>query len=271
MNLHSPRLPPYAPAIVSGVARSIFPAACILVVAGHLPLSAQGAHDPVADLAIGKRIFESQCALCHGPDGSGGRGPSLRLPKLRKAPDDDALRKAIAEGLPPEMPAAWQLSIREVASVAGYVRSLGQLPPESISGDPARGRTLFMNQGCGACHIVNGVGGGAGPELSAIGTRRNARHLREALTSPAAFVPDGFLLVEAIDAAGRSTRGVKVNEDLFTIQIATPTGQFRSFAKDSLRKLTRLPGQTTMPAYDKLPASDLDHLVAYLAGLRGNE
>ena len=25
-------------------------------------------------LDTGKRIFESQCALCHGQDGSGGRG-----------------------------------------------------------------------------------------------------------------------------------------------------------------------------------------------------
>ena len=28
-------------------------------------------------LDTGKRIFESQCALCHGQDGSGGRGPML--------------------------------------------------------------------------------------------------------------------------------------------------------------------------------------------------
>ena len=236
-----------------------------------LPLLAQGAHDPVVDLAIGRRIFDSQCALCHGPDGSGGRGPSLRRPKLKKATDDEALRKAIFDGLPPEMPGAWQLSIREVASVAGYVRSLGKLAFEEIPGDAARGRALFSQHGCGGCHIVTGIGGGTGPELSAIGARRNARHLREALTSPAAYVPDGFLVVDLVDAGGRTVRGVKANEDLFTIQIVTAAGKFRSFPKASLRKLTRLTGQSPMPAFDQLPPTDIDNLVAYMASLRGNE
>ncbi len=247
--------------------RFIFLTACL----STWPLLAQGAHEAVVDLTIGRRIFDSQCALCHSPDGSGGRGPSLRRPKLRKAPDDDALRKAIADGLPPEMPGAWQLSIREVASVAGYVRSLGKLAIEEIPGDAALGRALFSRRGCGGCHIVNGMGGGTGPELSAIGTRRNVRHLREALTSPAAYVPDGFLVVEIVDAGGRTIRGVKANEDLFTMQIVTAAGKFRSFAKNSLRKVTRLTGQSPMPAFDKLPPADLDNLVAYLASLRGNE
>ncbi|MFN0106318.1 MAG: c-type cytochrome [Bryobacteraceae bacterium] len=236
-----------------------------------LPVVAQGAHDAVVDLTIGKRIFDSQCALCHGPDGSGGRGPTLRKAKLKKAPDDDALRKAIANGLPPEMPGAWQLSVREVASVAGYVRSLGKIAIEEIPGDAIRGRELFTANGCTGCHIVNGKGTGNGPELSAIGVRRNARHLRESLTSPSKFLPDGFLLVEVTDAGGRTIRGVKANEDLFTVQLATPNGRYQSFYKSAIKKLTRLSGQSTMPAFDKLPAADLDNLVAYLASLRGTE
>ena len=66
-------------------------------------------------------------------------------------------------------------------------------------------------------------------------------------------------------------RGVKANEDLFTLQIVTAPGNFRSFAKNSVRKVTRLTGQSPMPAFDKLPPADLDNLVAYLASLRGNE
>ena len=88
-------------------------------------------------LDTGKRIFESQCALCHGQDGSGGRGPSLRKAKLKKTPDDAALKKAIADGLPPEMPGAWQLHPREVDATAAYVRSLGKLIVEEIPGIPA--------------------------------------------------------------------------------------------------------------------------------------
>jgi mono/diheme cytochrome c family protein len=40
------------------------------------------------DAAVGRKIFESQCALCHGQTGGGGRGPALNRPKLDRAPDD---------------------------------------------------------------------------------------------------------------------------------------------------------------------------------------
>src|SRR4051812_35683838 len=80
------------------------------------------------DIAAGRKIFESQCALCHGQTGGGGRGPALNRPKLEKAPDDDALRRVISNGFDREMPGAWQLNPREVANVAGYVRSLGTIP-----------------------------------------------------------------------------------------------------------------------------------------------
>src|SRR6202166_2033338 len=92
--------------------------------------------DAPPDPDSGRKIFESQCALCHGQTGTGGRGPSLNHPKLDKAPDDDALRKAISDGIAPEMPGAWQLTPREVASVAVFVRSLGKVPPKLLPGDP---------------------------------------------------------------------------------------------------------------------------------------
>src|SRR5262245_32606884 len=43
------------------------------------------------DLARGKRLFEGQCARCHGIQGGGGTGANLRRPKLRHAPDDQSL------------------------------------------------------------------------------------------------------------------------------------------------------------------------------------
>src|SRR5690242_7993247 len=84
-----------------------------------------------ADPAVGRKLFESQCAVCHGQTGTGGRGPGLNRPKLAKAADDTALRELIKRGVPPEMPGAWQLTAREVGHVAAYVQSLGKITPES--------------------------------------------------------------------------------------------------------------------------------------------
>ncbi len=222
------------------------------------------------DLAVGRKIFESQCALCHGQTGGGGRGPSLNRPKLNKAPDDDTLRKVISEGLDPEMPGAWQLHPHEVASVAAYVRSLGTIPPEHLPGDPARGQTLYASHGCAACHMISGQGEGYGPELTSIGARRNGAYLRQALLRPAAALPDDFLYVSLKTAAGETVSGIRVNEDSFTIQIKDAAGRFHSFRKAELAELRRLPQETPMPSFERvLSSSDLDDLIAYLATLRG--
>jgi mono/diheme cytochrome c family protein len=60
---------------------------------------AQKAVEPPPDPIIGRKIFESQCALCHGQTGGGGRGPSLNRPQLNPAPDDEALRRVISDGI----------------------------------------------------------------------------------------------------------------------------------------------------------------------------
>jgi cytochrome c oxidase cbb3-type subunit 3 len=222
------------------------------------------------DPAVGKKVFESQCALCHGQTGTGGRGPSLNRPKLAKAPDDETLWKVISTGIEPEMPGAWQLNQREVLAVGLYVRSLGALPPESLPGDASRGESVYQSKGCAGCHVVAGKGEGYGPELSSIGTRRNGAHLRQAIVRPASLLPEGFLYVAAVTQAGATVRGIRVNEDSFNIQIKDARGKFHSFVKSELKELKRLVGETPMPSFEgSLSPAELDDLVAYLASLKG--
>jgi cytochrome c oxidase cbb3-type subunit 3 len=224
---------------------------------------------PVGDPVLGQKRFESQCALCHGQDGSGGRGPNLRRPKLDRAPDDAALRKVIAQGIQPEMPGAWQLSVHEVASVAAYVRQIGSAPMEPIAGNATHGEQIYKSRGCANCHMIAGTGSGYGPELSDIGSRRNVAFLRESILSPEASVPDRFLMIEAVTNAGVTVRGLRANEDSFSIQIKDAKGQFSSFRKSDLKELRKLSGKSPMPSYKDLSKDDLTDITAYLAGLRG--
>jgi putative heme-binding domain-containing protein len=221
------------------------------------------------DPAAGRKIFESQCALCHGQTGGGGRGPALNRPKLSRAPDDAALRSVISDGIPPDMPAAWQLHPSEVSGVAAYVRSLGALPPETVLGDPARGTHVYEAKGCAGCHMVAGKGEGFGPELTGIGARRNAAFLRQTVLKPSATLPEGFRYVAATPVSGAAVRGIRVNEDSFTIQLKDAGGRFHSFRKSELKDLRRLEKESPMPAYEgQLSATELDDLVAYLASLK---
>jgi len=233
--------------------------------------------DPIESLTAdemshGKRLYVGHCALCHGIEGTGGRGPALNQPTLRRGKDNIALYTVIKAGVEgTEMPGAWQMTEREVWRVVGYVRSLGRVELTKQTGDAGRGRELYLSKGCAGCHIVRGAGGASGPELTEIGVRRSAAYLREALIDPGASVPEKFLTVNVTTRVGRNLRGVRVNEDSFTIQLRDDKDQFHSFRKAELKDLKKEFGVSTMPSYKALGAVELDDLIAYLASLRGEK
>jgi len=225
----------------------------------------------IADVAGGKRLFEAQCAPCHGIDGRGGKGANLAIPRLKHATDNQELVAVIREGIEGTgMLRAWQLDDRELLQVAAYVRSLAGVAASATPGDPEHGRALFEARGCKGCHIVNGTGSSLAPELTAVGARRGTQYLRKKLLNPGAETTDGFLMIRAILRDGREVRGFRVNEDSFTIQIKDADNRFHSFRKAGLARLEKEFGQTLMPSFGAtLAAGELDDLVAYLAGLKG--
>ena len=230
------------------------------------------------DLARGRRLFQGQCARCHGMDGAGGTGPGLNRSVLGRAPDDQALFSVIKEGIPgTEMPRAWQMIEGEIWQVAGYVRSLGQTARVSLPGKPDRGKRLYETKGrCATCHIVGGQGGSFGPDLTEIGTRRGVTHLRSALLNPgsskardsAGYI--SFLVMRVVVQDGREVRGIRINEDTFTLQIRDADNRVHSFRKQELKELTREPRESLMPSYQAVfSPTEIDDLLAYLASLRG--
>ena len=222
-----------------------------------------------ADLAAGKAIFQSRCALCHGLNGGGGRGPDLRRPQLTHASDEAELKLVISNGISPGMPAAWYLSPNELTDVVAFVRSLSFIPQEKLAGDPERGRLIYAGSTCAGCHILDGEGVGIGPDLTGIEARRGAAQIRSTLIDPSKTIPEGFLLIETVTSAGKTIRGIRLNEDTFTIQIKDLRGGIHSFRKTELTQLKKLRNETTMPSFGAtLSASELDDLVAYLASPR---
>lgn len=241
--------------------------------------------DQAEDLVRGKRLFEAHCSRCHGMQGAGGEGPSLARPTLARAPDDDALLSVIQDGIAGTgMPATWAMSEDEALDVVAYVRSLGRTTDTEIPGDPGRGAAIYDGKGgCAACHIIDGAGGNLGPDLSEVGARRGPDHLREALLDPGASLPKElwqyypagyaqYLVVRVVTNGGREMRGIRVNEDAFTIQLRDEADRFHSYRKSELRELDKQFGVSLMPSYEgNLSDSEIDDLVAYLASLRGEE
>jgi mono/diheme cytochrome c family protein len=148
---------------------------------------------PGADLergaTLGARVFAQHCAVCHGPNGRG-NGPAApsMFPRPRdfssglfkykstasgEPPTDEDLLRTIRDGLPASaMPYfAGLLSAEELNAVEEQVKSYSSAfsrpgrpieIPAAIQSSPdsvARGKALFANQGCGACHGDDGRGG----------------------------------------------------------------------------------------------------------------
>jgi cytochrome c oxidase cbb3-type subunit III len=212
----------------------------------------------------GRRAFESNCAVCHGMDASGGRGPNLRRAHIARTPNEAALCELIETGIPPEMPAGAFLTDVEVRALVTYVSSLGQSAAAPIVGDSARGSRVFAGNGCSACHILAGQGNALGPELTDLGDRRSAAYVREVLLDPPSRLPAEFLMMRVITKAGQITEGIRINEDNFSLQLKDTGGNIRSFDKAELKSQERLRGSTPMPSFKHLPPADLQDLVAYL-------
>jgi cytochrome c oxidase cbb3-type subunit III len=242
---------------------------------------AAGAAAPA--LSPGQRLFQRECAGCHGPAGEGGRGPTLAVPQLVRARDQAALAKVIENGISgTEMP-PHRLPAAQIAELARWVRRLGQRPAERIPGDAARGRVLYAGKGgCQICHAIRGEGGVMGPDLTDIGLRRGASHLRRSLVEPEASVPkasspyrsdvaitQNFLQVRVLLKDGTELTGVRVNEDTFSIQLRDAASRLHSFYKSELRAVRKDWNRSPMPSYkEAFTGPELDDLVAYMASLR---
>ncbi len=225
----------------------------------------------------GKALFDGLCTDCHGVNGTGDEAPALNH---ALGADDAALHKLIADGSPDgRMPRARRMTDDEADALVAYVRQLGRGAPTKVAGDVAKGRAVYQKLDCAACHTIAGAGGVVGPELTRVGQKRSAAYLRQMVLEPGKNKPKGstgillngfseYLPVSVVERDGREVRGIRVNEDSFTIQVRDGKGQLYSFKKSNVQNVEKQFGRSLMPSYkDRLAGSDTDDLVAYLYSL----
>jgi len=239
---------------------------------------------PLALADSAKALFLAHCSSCHGVSGEGGRGPQLNVPRLLKAPDDAALSTVITNGVPGGAMPGTRMTTEENRWLVAYVRGLGRAEAVEFPGNWQRGQSVFWGKGnCGACHTVGPRGQRLGPDLTEIGARRGPAHLRTSLLDPEGeipdnfsvyrrviLMPDNFLQVRVVTADGKQLTGVRLNEDMLSIQLRDYSGGLHSFLKSELRELHKDWGKSPMPSYfNTLTEAELEDLVAYLVSLRG--
>jgi len=224
-----------------------------------------------ADVEQGKKLYGGRCAGCHGPSGDGGKGANLAVAVLPRGAGDRDLYRVIRYGIAEtEMPGSL-VPEREVWQLAAFVRTLGRVKSETATGDPKRGEALVQGKaGCLSCHAIGLAGGRMGPALNDVGARRSPGYLRAKLQDPASDIPEQFRLVELKTHKGQKISGVRLAEDSYSIQVMDFGDKLHSLWKEDLAEC-KVERRTPMPGYrDRLNAGELNDVVAYLLGLRGN-
>src|SRR5437868_1258099 len=137
-------------------------------------------------------------------------------------------------------------------------------------GDPQaiRNGTALYRIRCSGCHGMDATGL-RGPDLSRIGSSRSRAALTKEIRTASASVQPGYDAVTLVTRDGRRIRGIRKNEDAFSIQIMDVNERLQGHMKSELREIIEEKG-SLMPDYgvDKLPAGDFTDLLAYLSRQR---
>jgi putative heme-binding domain-containing protein len=219
----------------------------------------------------GQALFRARCADCHGVDARGLRAPDLTTGQGAMGGTDDRLFGVIRRGIPgTDMPGNTGRD-DEVWMTIAYLRTLSAPGTIEARGDAQKGETVYWGAGgCAACHRLQGKGGRIGPDLSRIGVTRSRTALIRAIRQANDHLALGYEPVTVVLRDGRRVRGVRKNEDTFSIQMMDTTERLLGFRKADVAQVID-ERQSLMPDYDsrRLTDADLDDMLAYLARVAG--
>jgi putative heme-binding domain-containing protein len=255
-------------------ARSVLTLAMLAVTGGALAAQTPTDKNPLEGnpdaIKYGMGLFRGRCADCHGMDARGVRAPDITQ-VWASGRTDDGLFRTIKGGVPgTEMPANPRINDQEAWQILAYLRTLAApAPTDPPRGDARNGETIFRAQ-CATCHRVNAVGGRLGPDLSRIGSARSRDAIVLRIRRGLEQFSQGYAPVTLTPETGQPIRGVKKNEDLFSVQIMDTAERIQGYEKDKM-KAVEDGTRSVMPAFgpDQLSDRDLDDLVRYLQTLRG--
>lgn len=190
--------------------------------------------------------------------------PALQL-DVFEAAKDPAFGDSVAIGEP----------IQAMESEWAAAAAADPLAPFRIAmegGDPARGKSVFMNHAaaqCIRCHkVADGKGSNVGPNLKDVGKKRDANYRLEALVDPQKVVAKGYGTISLTLKDGTSLGGQFRKEEGGFITLRDAENNETKIPVDQIKE--RTPVVSTMPPMGLILKKDeLRDVLAYLASLKG--
>jgi len=221
-------------------------------------------------IAVGRKSYETRCAMCHGLDARGGEhAPGIANSRAVQVKSDKALFGIIRGGIPAAgMPSFPALPENEIEAMVKYLRSLsGTASVENLKGDPLRGEKLFFGKAqCSDCHMLAGKGGFIGPDLSDFALSHSVEEIHAAILRPEQKPSPEQHVTNVETTDGQKLSGLVRNEDNFSMQLQGIDGQFHLLMKSQIAKVENT-GHSLMPADfgTRLSSAELDDLVCFIA------
>jgi ubiquinol-cytochrome c reductase cytochrome b subunit len=139
---------------------------------------------------------DNKCARCHV---SGGPAAALEITRITKdeewllahMADPVAIAPGVRTSADPAPPSL--LTRAQAQSVLAYLRRIraGADPP--VLAEDARVAALSFATSCAGCHRISGEGGESGPDLSHVGSRRDAASIKRIIREPTSEFPDTLM------------------------------------------------------------------------------
>jgi len=223
------------------------------------------------DIQIGSRLYASQCQTCHGPEGDTVQGVNLRRGQFRRPMADEDLRRTIVTGVPGVGMPPFTLEPAELDGLVAFIRAGFDVNAKAAKvGDAQKGRLLFDGKGgCSSCHRVQGRGPRVAPDLSDIGSLRQAGQLYRSLIDPVTQMMPINRPVRIVTRDGKTIRGRRLNEDTYTVQLIDEQERLLSLDKADIREIELAKSSPMPPATQTLDSEELSDVLAYLLSLRG--
>jgi cytochrome c oxidase cbb3-type subunit III len=223
-----------------------------------------------ADIDAGARIYNANCAQCHGVNGDMVSGIDLRRGLFRTAASDEDLARVITTGVATAGMPPFALGPSELTGAIAFIRAGFDRTSTAVKvGDPMRGRAIFEGKGgCTTCHRVSGRGPRLAPDLSDVGLARTPAALQRTLLDPSSGMMPINRPVRIVMKDGRTISGRRLNEDTYTVQVIDDKERLLSIAKSDVRTW-EVQTKSPMPSYaSSLTAEELSDLIAHLLTLK---
>jgi putative heme-binding domain-containing protein len=153
------------------------------------------------------------------------------------------------------------------------------LPPVGVlakrSGDATRGKAVWNASlvgaaQCAKCHMVRGVGGQVGPDLSMIGKKASRENLYDSILTPSKAIADQYIQHSVTTTAEVTVSGLLIADTPAVITLRDANGKDTTIAKKEIEGQVRKLKTSIMPEdiVAALTEDELIDLVAYLETLK---